>query len=111
VLARTLSYVRHGLLEVDLQCPSSTGVEGCRGLLRVRMTLRRRHGGAPTPRVVATREVHLRAGTARTVTIALDAAARRGLRERENRLAWIIAAMRDPSSGAVTSAAAATVLR
>lgn len=111
VRARTLSYVRRGLLRVDLRCPSSTGVEGCRGLLRVRMTLRRRHAGSPAPRVVATQEVYLRAGTERAVTIALDAAARRGLRERENRLAWIVAAMRDPSSGAVTSAAASTVLR
>jgi hypothetical protein len=106
-----LSYVRHGLLGVDLRCPSRTGVEGCRGLLRVRMTLRRRRAGSRAPRVVASREVYLRAGTERAVTIALDAAARRGLRERENRLAWIVAAMRDPGSGAVTSASASTVLR
>lgn len=111
VRVRTLSHVHHGLLRIGLRCPSSTGVEGCRGLLRVRMTLRRSHAGSPAPRVVATQEVYLRAGTARAVPIALDAAARRGLRERENRLAWIVAAMRDPSSGAVTSATASTVLR
>ncbi len=111
VHAQTLSHLRHGRLTVDLGCPSSTGVEGCRGLLRVRMTLRGSRTGSPAPRVVAEQEVYLRAGTARAVTIALDAAARRGLHERGNRLAWIVAAMRDPSSGAVTRTGASTVLR
>jgi hypothetical protein len=107
----TLTHVRHGRLTVRLSCPPSTGVEGCRGLLRVRITLRTHRDARPRPRVVASAEVHLRSGSTSSVTIVLDSSARRSLRERANRLAWIVAAMRDPSSGAVTTAAASTVLR
>jgi hypothetical protein len=111
VRLRALTRVRHGHLTVELTCPRGTGVEGCRGLVRVRMSLRTRRAGPVRPRVVGTGEAHLAAGSSGTVTIALDRGALRALREREDRLAWVIAAMRDPRSGAVTRAAASTVLR
>jgi hypothetical protein len=98
-----------GRLTVRLSCPQGTGLEGCRGLLRVRVTLRR--GRTARPCVVASNEVHLRAGSTSTVTVVLDAAARRSIHERPNRVAWLVAAMRDPGSGAVTSSVASTVLR
>jgi hypothetical protein len=106
-----LTRVRHGRVTIELSCPRGTGAEGCRGLVRVRVSLRARRAGPVRPRVVGTGEAHLAAGSSGTVTIVLDRAALRALHEREDRVAWVVAAMRDSRSGAVTSAAASTVLR
>ncbi len=106
-----LTRVRRGRLSIELSCPRGTGVEGCRGLVRVRVELRARHGGPVRSHVVGEGEVHLAAGASGTMTIALSRAARRALRRRDDRVAWIVAAMRDPRSGEVTSAVASTVLR
>jgi hypothetical protein len=105
----SLTRLEAGRLKIRLSCPGTTGPEGCRGILRVRVTLRR--GRSVRPRVVALNEVRLRAGAASTVAAALDAAALQSIRERPNRVAWIVTAMRDPGSGAVTSSSASTVLR
>jgi hypothetical protein len=106
-----LTRVRNGRLRIVLSCPRGTGVEGCMGLVRVRLELRTRHGGPVRPRWVGAHEVHLAAGASGTVTIALDRIALRALRARADRVAWVVAAMRDPRSGAVVSALASTVLR
>jgi len=106
-----LMRVRHGRVTVGLSCPRGTGAEGCRGLVRIRMELRARRGGPVRSHMVGEREVHLAAGASGRVTIALGRVARQALRRRDDRVAWIVAAMRDPRSGAVTSAVASTVLR
>jgi|GEM_PF-921631 len=106
-----LSHVRHGRLRIELACPRGTGAQGCRGLVRVRLALRSRLHGKVRRYVVGQQEAHLAAGSSGIVTVALDRSAQRALRRRENRLAWVVAAMRDPRSGAVTSTAATTVLR
>ncbi len=106
---RSLTRLVDGRLSVRLSCPRSTGMEGCRGLLRVRVTLRK--GQTVKPRVVAAGEVRLRAGSTSTATVLLDAEALHSIQERTNRVAWIVAAMRDPGSGAVTNSVASTVLR
>ncbi len=106
-----LTRVRHGRLTVELSCPRGTGAEGCWGLVRVRVELRAPRGGPIRPQIVGEHEVHLAAGASGTVTIALSRAARRALRRREDRVAWVVAAMRDPRSDTVTSASALTVLR
>jgi hypothetical protein len=56
-------------------------------------------------------DIHIAAGAFGTVTINLSAAALQALRTRDDRVAWIVAAMRDSSSGASTSASSSTVLR
>jgi hypothetical protein len=114
-----LTRVRHGRVRIELSCPRwpiddpfdprSVGADGCLGLVRIRMELRAR--GSVRSHIAGEREVHLAAGASGTVTIALSRAARRALRRRDDRVAWIVAAMRDPRSGVVTSAAASTVLR
>jgi Squalene-hopene cyclase N-terminal domain len=116
-----LTRVRHGRVTIELSCPRwpigdpfdrrSVGAQGCRGLVRIRVELRARRGGPVRSHIVGEHEVNLAAGASGTVTIALSRAARRALRRRDDRVAWIVAAMRDPRSGVVTSAAASTVLR
>jgi hypothetical protein len=108
---RALTRVRHGRVTIELGCPRGTGAEGCRGLVRIRVELRARHGGPIRSHIVGEHEVHLAAGASGTVTITLSRAARRALRRRDDRVAWVVASMRDPRSGEVTSAAASTVLR
>jgi hypothetical protein len=107
----TLTHVSHGYLTLRLSCPRGTGVEGCRGLVRVRIGLRSRRDRHVRSHIVGESEVHLAAGASGTVRIALGGSARRALRERDDRVARIVAAMRDPRSGAVTTAVASTVLR
>ncbi len=102
---------RHGRVTIELSCPRGTGVEGCRGLVRVRVELRAQGGGPVRSHIVGEHEVHLDAGASGTVTLTLSRVARRALRRREDRVAWVVGAMRDPRSGEVVSTAASTVLR
>jgi hypothetical protein len=60
-------------------------------------------------RVVGEGEVHLAAGATGTVAIDLSTSALQALRTRDDRVAWIVAAMRDSGSG--TSTSTSTVLR
>jgi hypothetical protein len=106
-----LTSVRHGRVTIELSCPRGTGAEGCRGLVRIRMELRARRGGPVRSHIMGEHEVHLATGASGTVRIALSRAARQALRRRDDRVAWIVSAMRDPHSSVVTSAAASTVLR
>jgi hypothetical protein len=108
---RALTRVRHGRLTLALRCLPSAGPTGCSGVVRVRVALRTRRGGPVRQRVVGEREVHIPQGASTAVTIALRAPALEALRTRDDRVAWIVAAMRDPSSGMNTSATASTVLR
>jgi hypothetical protein len=107
----TIAHVDRGYLTVKLSCPRGTGVEGCRGIVRVRIGLRSQRDRRVRSHVVGESEVHLAAGASSAVRIALDRSARRALRERDDRPARVVAAMRDPRSGAVTTAIASTVLR
>jgi hypothetical protein len=106
-----LTRVRHGHLTVELACPPKAGRTGCSGVVRVRVALRGRRGGPVRQRVVGEGEVHIAAGASGTVPINLSTSALEALRTRDDRVAWIVAAMRDPGSGATTSASASTVLR
>jgi hypothetical protein len=107
----TLTRVTHGSLTLRLGCPRGTEAEGCRGLVRVHIGLRSPRDRRVRSHVVGEREVHLQAGASTTVRIALSRSALRALDEREDRVARIVAAMRDPRSGVVTTAVASTVLR
>ncbi len=111
VRLRALTRVHGGHLSVELECPRTIGAAGCAGRVRVRVALRARRGGAVRPRLVGQQEVHLAAGASGTVRIALSRAVLQALRTRGDRVAWVLAALRDPRSGALTGAAAATVLR
>jgi hypothetical protein len=102
-----LTRVRHGHLTVGLTCLPKPGSTGCSGVVRVRVALRARRGGPVRQRVVGEGEVHVAAGASGTVTIDLSDSVLKALRTRDDRLAWIVAAIRDPS----TSASASTVLR
>jgi hypothetical protein len=106
-----LSHVRHGVLNINISCPRGTGAEGCQSFIRVRVALRTGRGGPIRPQLVGEREVHLAAGSSTVVRIALSRSIRQALRARPDRLAWVLAAMRDPRSGALTTASASTVLR
>jgi hypothetical protein len=106
-----LTRVRHGHLTVELTCPQGTGAAGCSGVVRVRVALRARRGGPVRQRVVGEGEIHIAAGASGTVRIDLSTSALQALRTRDDRAAWIVAAMRDPGSGASNSASASTVLR
>ena len=92
------------VLPIELSCPRGTGAEGCRGLVRVRMALRARARRIdPTAPRGRARDPYRGRCLGTVVTIALSRSARRALHKRDNRLAWVVAAMRDPRSGAVTS--------
>jgi hypothetical protein len=106
-----LTRVRHGHLTVELACPPKAGISGCSGVVHVSIALRARRGGPVRQRVVGEGELHIAAGAAGTVTIDLSTSALEALRTRDDRVAWIVAAMRDPSAGASTSTSASTVLR
>jgi hypothetical protein len=106
-----LTRVRHGHLAVELTCLPKAATTGCSGVVRVRVSLRARRGGPVRQRVVGEREVHIAAGVSGTVTINLSASALKALSRRDDRVAWIVTAMHDPSSGVSTSARASTVLR
>jgi hypothetical protein len=103
-----LARVHHGHLTVELTCLPRGGTAGCAGMVRVRVALRARRGGPIRQRVVGEGEVHIAAGASGTVTIKLSNAMLKALRTRDDRVAWIVAAMR---GGANTSAGASTVLR
>ncbi len=107
VRVRPLTWVRHGHLTVGLTCLPKVGSTGCSGVVRVRVALRARRGGPVRQRVVGEGEVHIAAGASGTVTINLSDAVLKALRTRDDRVARIVAAMRDPS----TSTSASTVLR
>jgi hypothetical protein len=102
-----LTRVRHGRLTIELTCPPNVASAGCSGVVRVRVALRARRGGPVRQRVVGEDEVHIAAGASGTVTIKLSDSALKALRTRDDRVAWIVAAMRDPGTGA----SASTVLR
>jgi hypothetical protein len=102
-----LTRVRHGHLTVELTCLPKVGSTGCSGVVRVRVALRARRGGPVRRRVVGQSEVHIAPGASGTVTINLSDSVLKALRTRDDRVAWIVAAMRDPS----TSASVSTVLR
>jgi hypothetical protein len=102
-----LTRVRHGRLTVEVRCLAKPGSAGCAGVVRVRVALRARRGRPVHGRVVGEGEVHIAAGASGTVTIELSDSLLKALRSRDDRVAWIVAAMRDRS----TSASASTVLR
>ncbi|HEU0251208.1 MAG TPA: prenyltransferase/squalene oxidase repeat-containing protein [Solirubrobacteraceae bacterium] len=102
-----LTRIRHGRLAVKVRCLAKPGSAGCAGVVRVRVALRARRGRPVRGRVVGEGEVHIAAGASGTVTIELSHSLLKALRSRDDRVAWIVAAMRDPSTSASTS----TVLR
>jgi hypothetical protein len=61
-------------------------------------------------RTVGSAAAHLAPGATRRMRIALSAPARRAVRTQRAPLATLVATMRDPRSGAVTSARATSVL-
>ncbi|MFZ1154517.1 MAG: prenyltransferase/squalene oxidase repeat-containing protein [Solirubrobacteraceae bacterium] len=103
-----LTRVLHGHMAVELTCLTPAGTAGCSDVVRVRVALRARRGGPIRQRVVGEAEVHIAAGASGTVTIALNTAALKALRTHDDRVAWIVAAMRNSASA---SANAFTVLR
>jgi hypothetical protein len=103
-----LTRVRHGHATVAVSCLAPAGTAGCAGVARVRLALRARRGGPIRQRVVGEAELHILAGAAGRVTIALNTAALKALHTHDDRVAWIVAAM--PGS-ASTSTTAFTVLR
>jgi hypothetical protein len=106
-----LTRVRHGRMTVELSCTPMGGSTGCAGVVRVRAALRTRRGGSVRQRVVGEAEANIAAGASGTVTIPLSASALKALRTHDDRVAWIVAAMRDSSMRASASATAFTVLR
>ena len=102
-----LTRVRHGRLTIELTCPPNVASVGCSGVVRVRVALRARRGGPVRQRVVGEGDVRIAAGASGTVTIKLSNSVLKALRTRDDRVAWIVAAMRDPDTGASVS----TVLR
>jgi hypothetical protein len=108
VRVRPLTRVRHGRLTVELTCLPKAGSTGCSGVVRVRVALRARHGGPVRGRVVGESEAHIAAGALGTVTINLSNSVLKALRTRDDRVAWVVAAMRDDPGA---SASASTVLR
>jgi hypothetical protein len=111
VLVGPLTRVSHGRVTVKLNCPRGASATGCSGLVRVRVALRARHGGPVRQRVVGERKAHLATGASGTVTIALNHMILQALRAHDDRLAWMVATTRDPSTGLDTSSSASTVLR
>ncbi len=111
VRVRALTRVHHGRLTVELSCAPQAGAAGCSGVVRVRVALRARRGAPVRRRVVGEGKVQIAAGASRTMTIDLSASALRALRARDDRVAWIVAAMRDTSSGTSANTSASTVLR
>jgi hypothetical protein len=103
-----LTRVRHGHLTVGLSCLSRPESAGCSGVVRVRVALRARRGGPVRLRVVGEGEAHIDAGASDTVRISLSNSLLKALRTRDDRVAWIVAAVRGSAS---TSASASTVLR
>ncbi len=111
VRVRPLTRVHHGHLTVELTCLPKAGNTGCSGVVRVRVALRARRGGPVRRRVAGEAKVHIAAGTLGAVTINLSTSVLKALRTHDDRVAWIGAAMRDPSSGASNDSMASTVLR
>jgi hypothetical protein len=103
-----LTRVRHGHLTVELTCLPKAGSTGCAGVVRVRVALRTRRGGPVRGRVVGEGEAHIAAGASGAVTIHLSSSLLKALRTRDDRVAWIVAAV--PGS-ASTGASVSTVLR
>jgi hypothetical protein len=108
ILVGPVMRVRHGAVRVRVACPVDA-VEGCRGAVRLRMTLRDR-AGRLVRRTVARGTVELPAGRTTSVRLRLGKAARRALRERPGRIARLRAAVRD-GDGALAVSRAQTVLR
>jgi hypothetical protein len=107
VRVEPLTRVRHGHMTVELICLTPVGTADCSVVVRVRIALRARRGGPVRRRVVGEAEVHIAAGASGPVTIALSKAALEALRAHDDRVAWIVAAVR----ASANSANAFTVLR
>ena len=102
-----LTWVRHGHLTLELTCLPKAGTAACSGVVRVRVALRARRGGPVRQRIVGEGEVHIAAGGSGRVTVNLSNSMLKALRTRDDRVAWVVAAMR----GGANSAGASTVLR
>ncbi len=103
-----LTRVRHGHVTLELTCLTPAGAASCSVVVRVRVALRARRGGPVRQRVVGEAHVNIAAGASSAATIALNTTMLKALRTRDDRVAWIVAAI--PAS-ASTSASAFTVLR
>jgi Prenyltransferase and squalene oxidase repeat len=106
-----LTRVRHGHITVALTCLPKAGPAGCSGVVRVRAALRARRGGPVRQRVVGEAVVHIAAGASGKASISLSNSMLKALATHDDRVAWIVAAMRDPSSSGTRVASASTVLR
>ncbi len=104
------THVTHGRATIALACPRGSGPGGCDAVVRVELRLPAGHPQRMRLHTVGRASAHLRAGTTRRVTVALSKRALRILHSQRAPVATLVASMRDPRIGAITSARATSVL-